>query len=119
MNKVIAVDFDGTIVDQEFPLIGEEIPGATQTLKTLQDKGFIICIWTCRENNYLLSAIEWLKQRDFTPDYINAAPPYSDKLGDSRKIYADFYFDDKSFPPFPGWFEVQEMFIDKSMGDYV
>ena len=31
---VIAVDFDGTIVEHEYPKIGEEIPFATETLRT-------------------------------------------------------------------------------------
>ena len=32
---VIAVDFDGTIVEHEYPKIGEEIPFATETLRML------------------------------------------------------------------------------------
>ena len=32
---IIAVDFDGTIVEHKFPDIGDEIPFATDTLKLL------------------------------------------------------------------------------------
>ena len=32
----IAVDFDGTIVEHAYPLIGKEIPFAIETLKRLQ-----------------------------------------------------------------------------------
>ena len=32
---VIAVDFDGTIVEHEYPKIGREIPFATDTLRAL------------------------------------------------------------------------------------
>ena len=33
---IIAVDFDGTIVEHEYPRIGAEIPFAIDTLKRLQ-----------------------------------------------------------------------------------
>ena len=35
---IIAVDFDGTIVEHRYPRIGEEIPFAIDTLKLLQQK---------------------------------------------------------------------------------
>ena len=35
---VIAVDFDGTIVEHRYPRIGEEIPFAIDTLKLLQQE---------------------------------------------------------------------------------
>ena len=36
MIMVIAVDFDGTIVEHKYPHIGKEIPFAISTLKRLQ-----------------------------------------------------------------------------------
>jgi hypothetical protein len=33
---IIAVDFDGTIVEHKYPAIGEEIPFAIETLKMLR-----------------------------------------------------------------------------------
>ena len=44
----IAVDFDGTIVEHKFPAIGNELPFATHTLKTLQEKGHRLILWTYR-----------------------------------------------------------------------
>ena len=35
---IIAVDFDGTIVEHKYPEIGKEIPFATYTLKKLIEK---------------------------------------------------------------------------------
>ena len=35
---IIAVDFDGTIVEHRYPRIGEEIPFAVETLKLLQQE---------------------------------------------------------------------------------
>ena len=34
-NMIIAVDFDGTIVEHRYPEIGREIPFAVETLKKL------------------------------------------------------------------------------------
>ena len=36
---IIAVDFDGTIVEHKYPKIGSEIPFATDTLKMLIKDG--------------------------------------------------------------------------------
>ncbi len=38
--KLIAVDFDGTIVEHEWPRIGPPMPGAFETLRDLQDAGY-------------------------------------------------------------------------------
>ena len=35
---IIAVDFDGTIVEHKYPAIGKEIPFAIETLKKLQQR---------------------------------------------------------------------------------
>ena len=35
----IAVDFDGTIVEHDYPAIGKEMPFAFQALKEIQKKG--------------------------------------------------------------------------------
>ena len=46
----IAVDFDGTIVEHEFPDIGPPVPGAIESLKRFQDAGVKIILWTTRSN---------------------------------------------------------------------
>ena len=38
---IIAVDFDGTIVEHKYPEIGRELPFAIETLKKLLMAGFI------------------------------------------------------------------------------
>jgi hypothetical protein len=43
-NIKIAVDFDGTIVDHEYPAIGKEKLFAFQTLKELEKRGpYLFC----------------------------------------------------------------------------
>ena len=45
---LIAVDFDGTIVEHRYPKIGKEIPFATQTLRQLIQDGHRLILWTIR-----------------------------------------------------------------------
>lgn len=42
---LIAVDFDGTIVEHEYPKIGKEIPFAIDTLIELANEGHRIVLW--------------------------------------------------------------------------
>ena len=45
---IIAVDFDGTIVEHRYPSIGRELPFATYTLKKLAGEGHRLILWTVR-----------------------------------------------------------------------
>lgn len=107
---IFAIDFDGTIVEHTFPEIGKEKPLAITTLKTLQQRGNQIIIWTCRCEPYLTPITLWLKERGFTPDAINSnvIPVTAFAV---PKILADVYIDDKNFPPFAGWEEVRKVFL--------
>ena len=59
----IAVDFDGTIVTNKYPDIGDELPFATDTLKMLIKDRHQLILWTCREGKLLDDAINWCKDR--------------------------------------------------------
>ena len=50
---VIAVDFDGTIVEHRYPAIGKELPFAIETLQKLASEGHRLILWTVREGKYL------------------------------------------------------------------
>ena len=56
---IIAVDFDGTIVEHRYPHIGEEIPFAIDTLKLLQQEKHRLKLWSVREGTLLEEAVEW------------------------------------------------------------
>ena len=56
---VIAVDFDGTIVEHRYPSIGEELPFAIDTLRKLAEEGHRLILWTVREGQYLDDAVEF------------------------------------------------------------
>ena len=51
---IIAVDFDGTIVEHRYPEIGKEIPFAIATLKQLQAERHLLILWTVREGKLLM-----------------------------------------------------------------
>ena len=44
---IIAVDFDGTIVEHKYPEIGRELPFAIETLKKLQQERHRLILWKC------------------------------------------------------------------------
>ena len=58
---VIAVDFDGTIVEHKYPKIGKERPFAFKTLKMLQDEGHVLLLWTIRHGKELDEAVAYGK----------------------------------------------------------
>lgn len=60
---IIAVDFDGTIVEHRYPEIGRELPFAIETLKTLQREGHRLILWSVREGRLLDEAVEFCKAR--------------------------------------------------------
>ena len=59
----IGVDFDGTIVEDKYPAIGEEIPFATDTLKMLIKEHHKLILWTVREGLALEEAVQWCHER--------------------------------------------------------
>lgn len=103
-NIKIAVDFDGTIVDHEYPAIGKEKLFAFQTLKELQKMGANLILWTFRSGKELDEAVEYCRQNGVEFYAVNKNYPeeiYTDAM--SRKIDVDIYIDDKNLGGFPGW----------------
>ena len=60
---IIAVDFDGTIVEHRYPSIGKEYPFAIETLRKLTEEGHRLILWTVREGQYLDDAVEFCRSR--------------------------------------------------------
>lgn len=110
--KTIAIDFDGTIVDNRFPEIGPAIPGAVSAIQKLKNDGHTLILYTCRCGGTLDAAIQWLQKQGILFDYVNTNLPENikDFGGDTRKIYADFYIDDKSFGVSIDWGKILEFF---------
>ena len=100
----IAVDFDGTIVEHEFPGIGKEKLFAFQTLKELEKLGARLILWTFRAGKELDEAVEFCRENGI--EFYAVNKNYPEEIFDetvSRKIDADIYIDDKNIGGFPGW----------------
>jgi hydroxymethylpyrimidine pyrophosphatase-like HAD family hydrolase len=104
---IIAVDFDGTVVDHRYPEIGDLKAGAKDALKAFKKAGHKIAIWTCRAGKEELAVRQFLIQNDIPFDSINTAVPGTD-LG-TRKIYADVYIDDKALRFEDNWGEIKRL----------
>jgi len=47
---IIAIDFDGTIVDHNYPLIGRPVPHAIETMKRLIKEKHLLILYTVRSD---------------------------------------------------------------------
>jgi hypothetical protein len=106
----IAVDFDGTIVEHEYPAIGKEKLFAFQTLKELEKLGARLILWTFRTGKELEEAVEFCKKNGV--EFYAVNKNYPEEIFDesiSRKIDADIYIDDKNLGGFPGWSEAWQI----------
>lgn len=109
-GKIIAVDFDGTIVEHKYPAIGKEMLFAFATLRELQKKGHRLILWTIRTGELLKEAVEFCKKNGVEFYAVNAN--YPEEILDqntSRKLNADIFIDDRSIGGFVGWSEVWQM----------
>lgn len=95
---VYAVDFDGTLAITRFPEIIEAKPKIVAAVKLLKAQGHKVILWTSRAGKDLEAAVEWCKAQGIVFDAINAPLPEQTAMrgNDTRKIYADFYIDDKA-----------------------
>ncbi len=106
-SLLIAVDFDGTIVDHEYPKIGKEKLFAFQTLRALQDKGHRLVLWTIREGKTLDDAVEYCRSNGVEFYAVNETfPGEGFQQGQSRKVNADIFIDDRNVGGFLGWGEI-------------
>lgn len=114
---IIAVDFDGTIVEHEYPRIGKEKPFAFYTLKKLQAEGHQIILWTSRQGSALDEAVDFCRRHGVEFYAVNKNFPeeiWDGSIG--RKIVADIYIDDRNLGGFPGWGEAYQM-INEQLGN--
>ena len=109
-NIKIAVDFDGTSVDHEYPAIGKEKLFAFITLKELQKRGALLILWTFREGKELHEAVTYCRQNGIEFYAVNRNYPEEQWTdGTPRKINVDIFIDDRNVGGFPGWGEVLNM----------
>ena len=107
----VAIDFDGTIVLKGYPDISNAVPvsGALEAIKALREAGYVLVLFTCREdepNNinkkWLTDAVNYLKDNGIEFDYLNETPydiDFRSKECLRRKPLADLYIDDRGCIP--------------------
>lgn len=110
---ILAIDFDGTIVNHEFPKIGYLKPYAKQVIQRWKEEGHKIIIWTCRNQSEpehpewtqapISAVIEFLNKNKIPFDTVNSDVPNLGFWLQSRKVYADVYIDDRNMGGFKGW----------------
>lgn len=115
---IIAVDFDGTIVQHKYPSIGKEIPFAVETLRQLSADGHKLILWTIRNGETLEEAISWCKQRGLQFYAVNSNYPtgslFPNRRESSPKVEADLYIDDRNIGGIPDWSEIYQIISNNS-----
>jgi len=105
----IAVDFDGTIVENKYPQIGKPMMFAIESLKKLQEEGHLLILWTYRSGKELDNAVEFCKKNGINFYAVNKS--YPEEIFDesqSRKIQADIFIDDRNIGGLVGWGEIYQ-----------
>jgi hydroxymethylpyrimidine pyrophosphatase-like HAD family hydrolase len=109
-SKIIAVDFDGTIVEHDYPRIGKEMLFAFSTLKALQAKGHKLILWTFREGETLDEAVDYCMNNGIEFYAVNKSYPEEQfDSSISRKINADIFIDDRNVGGFLGWSKIWQI----------
>lgn len=119
MKPVIAVDFDGTLCDHEYPGIGRIKDGAKEALAAFRRMGFHILIYSCRTCHWnyeifggdpsqptlmrtrVKEMIGWLNANELEYDEIDD--------GSKGKPLACLYIDDKAISFQDNWPQIQKI----------
>jgi len=121
---IILIDFDGTIVESNYPQIGKALPKAFEVMAELIRAGHTLILWTCRENmgrninrQYLADAVIFCKENGVEFDAVNETIEELDfRAGEDclmRKPNVDIILDDSNFGGFPGWQIIREYFYKR------
>lgn len=94
---IIAIDFDGTIVQNRYPEIGQMLPNAGDVIREWQRQGHKIIINSCRAGTPFIEMVNYLDKSRIPYDAVNENLPerINEYGSDTRKISADIYIDDK------------------------
>ena len=122
----LCVDFDGTIVDHEFPEIGALKPGVRTALRRFRQLGHYIVISSCRTcrwdeetfGSWDCPILERPKVREMIEFLDREKIPY-DEIDDGTKgkVLADLYIDDKGLRFQDNWFDILELVSSWTSGE--
>lgn len=95
---IIAVDFDGTLVEDKFPEIGDKRVHVWDRMVEARNRGAKIILWTSRDHKNLEQAVEFCREQNWEFDAINENLKECQELfnNDTRKVFANEYWDDKA-----------------------
>jgi len=108
LRGTICVDFDGTIVEHEYPKIGTLKPGAVEAVNRLYDAGWQIIIYSCR-------MLADGRPTEIFPDTFHQIKPFLDSVGlrydhistrEEGKPFASWYIDDRAIAFNDNWLEI-------------
>ncbi len=112
---IIAIDFDGTIVEHKYPSIGKPFPFAFETLEALQKNGHQIILWTYRNGKELDEAVKFCHTKGVEFYAVNKNYPEEEYDQTApRKIHADIYIDDRNLGGIPSWGEIYRILCPQS-----
>ena len=114
-SLLIAVDFDGTIVEDAYPKIGTPKIFAFETMKRLEQDGHRLILWTYRSGKRLTEAVAFCKENGIDFYAVNNSFPeeiFEGKV--SRKINADYFIDDRNIGGFIGWGELYPLLTNET-----
>lgn len=92
---IIAIDFDGTCVEHDYPAIGLEVEGCVEVLRELNKRGHRLILHTMRSGEKLDKAVKWFKDREIALWAVNENPEQK-AWTESPKVFANIYIDDSS-----------------------
>lgn len=96
-KKIVAVDFDGTLVHNKYPFCENPNMKLINFIKEHRND-YIWILWTCRHDEQLNMAVRYMKEEHHIVfDFVNQNATWLiDEYGDTRKVFADIYIDDKA-----------------------
>lgn len=99
-NKIIAVDFDGTLCENNWPEIGEPKQAVIDYVRKQQLHGAKLILWTNRTGERLYEAVAWCGKHGLVFNAVNENLPeiITAFKGDCRKVFANEYIDDRAIP---------------------
>lgn len=92
---IIGIDFDGTCVEHDYPRMGQDVPGAVETLGELIAAGHSLILWTMRSGLSLEAAKDWFADKELPLFGANKNPEQD--WSSSPKVYCHLYIDDAAF----------------------
>jgi len=108
-EKIVIIDFDGTLCGFEFPNVGPPEPHVREALETLKDAGYIIKIHSCRTATYWARPLEREQHIDVILKFMyDHRLPYDELILDVDKPLADLYIDDRGLRYDNNWLEITE-----------